>query len=208
MMPKAAEVVRIQENVVRLWHKNEAGIASWQDACAAIAPPKGPVEALAASIALINTYQWHEEDKARDIGATDALIAQIKRNIDHSNQRRVNEIEKLDLVLEDALKNKSAKGSSRVALNSETPGSMVDRISILVLKIHHMDEQSRRKDASPAHRQKCAGKAAVMREQLVDLSGCLDQLVKDIRSRKRRFKTYYQFKMYNDPDTNPYMRAK
>lgn len=207
MMIRAAEVVGIQQKIVRLWHKKEASIASWPGACAALALPKGRVEALAASIALINTYQWHEEDKARATDVSDAVIAQIKRNIDHSNQRRVNEIEKLDLVLEDLLKNKPAAGVSRAVLNSETPGSMVDRISILVLKIYHMDEQARRKDASDAHRQKCAGKAAVMREQLSDLSGCLDQLIKDVRLRKRRFKTYYQFKMYNDPDTNPYMKA-
>lgn len=207
-MIKASEVVQIHEDIVLLWHKKEAGIAAWADACAALPLPKGQVESLAASIALINTYQWHEEDKARATDVSDAVIAGVKRNIDHSNQRRVNEIEKLDLVLEDLLKNKSANGSSRVPLNCETPGSIVDRISILVLKIHHMDEQSRRKDASPAHRQKCAGKAAVMREQLADLSGCLDQLIKDVRAGKRRFKTYYQFKMYNDPETNPYMKAK
>lgn len=207
-MLKAVQVVSIYEKIVRLWHKKEAGISSWPEACAAISLPHGRVEALAGSIALINTYQWHEEDKARATDVSDGTIAQIKRNIDHSNQRRVNEIEKLDLVLEELLKNRAARGSSRAALNCETPGSIVDRISILVLKIYHMREQSLRKDSPPAQRRKCADKTVVMREQLADLSGCLDQLIKDVRSGKRRFKTYYQFKMYNDPETNPYMRAK
>ncbi|MFH1724138.1 MAG: DUF4254 domain-containing protein [Elusimicrobiota bacterium] len=204
---RSPRVIRAQSNVVRLWHAREGRIRTWQDARRRIPTARGRLRELASSIARINSYQWHEEDKARATGVRDGVIARIKRNIDASNQRRVDEIERLDSCLETSLKELGLLGDPRLPLSSETPGSIADRISILILKIYHMSEQRRRKDATAAQRRRFSGKVRILKEQLADLSSCLDALMEDILGKSRRFKTYFQLKMYNDPETNPYMRT-
>jgi hypothetical protein len=196
------------DRVIRDWHAKERRVRSWKDAERLLALPRDPMLETAASVARINTYQWHEEDKARDVNATNKIIADIKRSIDVSNQRRVNEIERFDQNLEALLHARNIRQKKRAPLNSETPGSLVDRLTIVGLKLYHMKEQASRKNLTAGQRRKFAERVRLLKEQRADLSECLDRLLKDVRAGRRRFKTYFQFKMYNDPETNPFLRSK
>jgi len=148
---------------------------------------------------LRNFLLWHEEDVARrdDIGSQ--RIVQAKRAIDSYNQQRNNFIEEMDKVLVAELK----PAESGVPRNSETPGMIVDRLSILALKEFHMREETERDDASEVHRENCRAKLARIILQRGDLTQSLGELLDDVAAGRRTFGVYYQFKMYNDPALNP-----
>jgi hypothetical protein len=146
-----------------------------------------------------NCALWDEEDLARRRNVPDAEIAGNKRAIDRHNQKRNDAIERIDEYLLTSLG--EAKEGAR--LNSETAGSMCDRLSILSLKIHHMRIQTLRTDVEREHIDACKAKLARLVEQRGDLAGCLDRLLADFASGKSFFKVYRQFKMYNDPKLNP-----
>jgi hypothetical protein len=148
-----------------------------------------------------NRLLWDEEDLARRRNVPDAEIAANKRSIDRYNQLRNDAIESIDEQLLALLATTAPKPDA--ALNSETPGSIIDRLSVLALRIHHMRLQSERKDAGRAHVEACLGKLARLHEQRADLAACLDQLLAECAAGRRRFKVYRQFKMYNDPALNP-----
>jgi hypothetical protein len=155
--------------------------------------------ALAVAQHRANFDLWHEEDKARDPGASDAEIAAVKHAIDRLNQQRNDLVEKMDGML----LTQAGEQNAAAPLNSETPGLIIDRLSILALKIFHTREETQRGSATEAHRQKNTGRLAVLEEQRSDLAGCLDALWKEVLARTRRFKLYRQMKMYNDPELNP-----
>ena len=139
---------------------------------------------------------WHREDHARDPDAIDATIVQIKHDIDRLNQLRNDLAEQIDVtLLQGSPSNPSAP------LNSESPGLMIDRLSILALKIFHTQEQLHR--SSLEHQQRNQSRLAVLNEQRTDLAGCLDAFWSDVLAGRRRFKLYRQLKMYNDPTLNP-----
>lgn len=149
----------------------------------------------------IDTVQWHLEDIIRvpDINPVEAL--KIKRRIDKSNQDRTDMVEKLDDYFLEQFKTVKYQPGTRI--NSETPAWLLDRMSILMLKIFHMKEQTERKDASPEHIRSTNAKLAVLMEQKADMQAAFDELMEDIGSGKRRFKVYRQMKMYNDASLNP-----
>jgi hypothetical protein len=150
-----------------------------------------------------NCRLWDEEDQARRRGVPDAAIAANKRNIDAFNQQRNDAIEKIDERLLGLLPVREAGADAR--LNSETAGAMIDRLSILALKIFHMKIQTERRDAGREHLETSRARLARLREQRADLAGCLDALLADCLAGRARFKVYRQFKMYNDPAFNPYL---
>lgn len=149
----------------------------------------------------IDTVQWHLEDIIRlpEINPVEAL--QIKRRIDKSNQDRTDMVEKMDDYFLDQFKGVTPKSSAKI--NSETPAWLLDRMSILLLKIYHMKEQTERTDASAEHIAKCKAKLDVLLEQRSDMKLAFDQLMDDIRSGDRKMKVYRQMKMYNDASLNP-----
>lgn len=154
----------------------------------------------------IDTVQWHFEDIIRDpkINPSEALL--LKRRIDKSNQDRTDLVEQIDSYFRVLYSNVTPLQDAR--LNTESPAWAVDRLSILALKIYHMQEQADRTDASEEHRGKCRAKLAVLKEQQVDLSTAIDQLLEDIEQGKKYMKVYRQMKMYNDPSTNPVLYKK
>jgi hypothetical protein len=150
---------------------------------------------------LCNFSLWHLEDKARNPLATDLEIKEIKKEIDRMNQVRNDAIENIDC---DIIKKYPFVTSNMMLLtNTETPGSAIDRLSILSLKIYHMNEQAIRKDADEEHRLSCKVKVRVLKQQRNDLSKALDFLVSEIIEGKKRLQLYRQFKMYNDKNLNP-----
>lgn len=160
-----------------------------------------------------NSLLWAEEDLARRTTVADAEIAANKRAIDRHNQARNDATERVDELLLTALglvDAESARSDSPVSrvpagarLNSETAGSMIDRLSILALKVHAMRAQTLRGDVDDAHRAASRVKLERLLQQRVDLAGCLDALLADAAAGRAYFKVYRQFKMYNDPRFNP-----
>jgi len=154
----------------------------------------------------IDTVQWHLEDIIRDphINPAEALV--IKRRIDHSNQDRTDLVEEIDTYFRKLYQDVTPLPEAR--LNTESPAWAIDRLSILALKIWHMQEQVDRQDATPEHIQKCQAKLDVLKEQQTDLSTAIDQLLEDIEAGRKYMKVYRQMKMYNDPATNPILYKK
>ena len=154
----------------------------------------------------IDTVQWHLEDIIRkpDISPKEAL--NIKRKIDSSNQVRTDFVEELDDYFFDNFSNSSP--SNDAILNTETPAWALDRLSILALKIFHMNEEANRKSASDEHRQKCAVKLEALILQRINLSKAIDQLLENISNGSVIISTYKQMKMYNDESLNPQLYSK
>ncbi|MDR2448637.1 MAG: DUF4254 domain-containing protein [Prevotellaceae bacterium] len=149
----------------------------------------------------IDAVQWHLEDIVRNpaIKPEEALL--IKRRIDRSNQDRTDLVELIDsFFLEEYAGVVPSPGAT---INTESPAWAIDRLSILALKIYHMEQEVNRNDATPAHREACAKKLAVLREQKKDLSTAIDQLLDDVKAGRKYMKVYKQMKMYNDPALNP-----
>jgi hypothetical protein len=190
-MLDAQQLTRLQDAATRSLHE---------------LPAESPAEAelqdllkLAAANHRANFDLWHEEDKARDPAATDAEITRVKHAIDRLNQQRNDLVEQMDAWLLTAIPPQNAAAP----LHSETPGLIIDRLSILALKIFHTREEATRASATETHRQRNQARLLMLQEQRADLAGCLDALWAAIQRGERRFKLYRQLKMYNDPDLNP-----
>jgi len=154
----------------------------------------------------IDTVQWHYEDIIRDpeIDPIAALI--LKRQIDASNQDRTDTVEFIDSYFLEKYKGITPKKNATI--NTESPAWGIDRLSILALKIYHMDEEASRADASEAHRNACKAKLDVLLEQRIDLSTAIDTLLNDIERGDKYMKVYKQMKMYNDEELNPVLRSQ
>jgi len=154
----------------------------------------------------IDTVQWHYEDIIRDPQIDPVSALKLKRQIDASNQDRTDMVEYIDSYFLEKYKDIYSKPTATI--NSESPAWAVDRLSILALKIFHMEEETQRTDASSEHIEKCTTKLDILLEQRVDLSSAIDQLLKDIESGDKYMKVYKQMKMYNDDELNPILRKK
>ncbi len=149
----------------------------------------------------IDTVQWHYEDLIRDPEIDPVEGMKLKRLIDASNQDRTDTVEFIDSYFLHQYKDTTVQKDATV--NSESPAWALDRLSILELKIYHMEEEANRQEASESHRKKCHAKLQVLLSQREDLSLAIDQLLEDIATGSKYMKVYKQMKMYNDEDTNP-----
>lgn len=154
----------------------------------------------------IDTVQWHLEDIIRDPQIDPAQALVIKRRIDKSNQDRTDLVERIDSYFWELYHAIPALPDARI--NTESPAWAIDRLSILHVKIWHMQEQTERTDVSAEQHDKCAAKLAVLKEQLEDLTTSIRQLLEDYSTGTRVMKVYRQMKMYNDPTLNPVLYNK
>jgi len=154
----------------------------------------------------IDTVQWHYEDIIRDPQIDPVAALKLKRQIDASNQDRTDMVEYIDSYFLDKYKNVSVKDNPTI--NTESPAWGIDRLSILALKVYHMEEEARRTDASESHRNACEAKWNVLLEQRKDLSTAIDTLLNDIANGDKYMKVYKQMKMYNDDELNPVLRSQ
>jgi Protein of unknown function (DUF4254) len=189
-MLDALLITRMQDEMTAALHETEGELA--------IEVSADGLMALAMAQHRANFELWHEEDKARAPEVSDVEIVRVKRAIDVLNQRRNDLVEKMDLWLIERLEQDAV-----APLHSETPGLMIDRLSILALKIYHTREEAHRASATESHRSRNVERLALLEEQREDLAGCLDALWAEVLKGTRRFKLYRQMKMYNDPELNP-----
>ncbi len=191
-MLSAQSIVDLQDRATGDWHRTGAlrqdSGSAWPDAVN---------RQHRANIEL-----WHIEDEARAPGATDAELAGVKRLVDRTNQQRNDLAEELDRALLAWLEPNGLPNPA-AALHSESPGLMIDRLSILSLKIYHTREEAERVDAPAGHAERNLVRLAILEEQRADLACCLDALWRETLAGTRRFKLYRQLKMYNDPSLNP-----
>jgi hypothetical protein len=197
MLPAPSDLVR------QVTELHCAAVARWHNS-----PLDNPYVGLLATICQqhqFNFLLWHEEDIARSPDVPDARIAAVKRSIDRYNQERNDWIERTDKALIDLLMDEGIVPRASARLNTETPGSAIDRLSIMSLRIYHFDEQIHRDDADEQHRANVSERLARCRLQHTDLSKSLTELLDDIWAGRKLLKVYRQMKMYNDPSLNPYL---
>ncbi len=192
-MISVRDITDMQRDTVASWHEVD------------ISNPCDGILEVACTQHAFNFRLWHQEDIARAVDVPDSRIAEVKRAIDGLNQNRNDWIEKLDDWISHAIEDADVPVSDDAPLNTETPGSVIDRLSILSLRIYHLEEQAKRNDASQEHVESVQRKLAVCLVQQDDLSNSLQELLDDIWAGRKRHKTYRQFKMYNDPALNPYL---
>jgi hypothetical protein len=192
-MLSASEIVNVHDQLVASWH---------------LAPDNPDTESPSLWLLAVSRQHranfdlWHIEDEARAPGVTDAELADVKHRIDKTNQLRNDLAEQLDCALLAWLE-PQALPNPNAPLNSESPGLIIDRLSILALKIYHTREEAERTDAPPGHASRNRDRLAILENQRADLAGCLDALWRETLAGARQFKLYRQLKMYNDPALNP-----
>lgn len=209
-------ILKLQADTVAAWHSEEIDIDVAVDRLMAECEGKGMARGKSSFLCndrtwlhticrqhTFNFLLWHEEDIARSPTASDFEIAKVKRAIDGYNQNRNDWIEKVDDYLSLVLKRANVPELPSARLNTETPGSAIDRLSIMSLRLYHLEEQLEREDVDQEHRQKVEAKIQICQLQKRDLAQSLAQLLEDIFSGQKRHQTYRQCKMYNDPTLNP-----
>ncbi len=191
-------IVQLQDERTRLWHSTTPHLGQ--------AGASESFEALVEALHAANFTLWHAEDDARQPSAGDAAIASVKRRIDCVNQVRNDAAEKIDGCLLASLA--EAGVTQGGPQHSETPGMMLDRLSILSLKLFHTQEELERVGAPTGHRERNAGRLGILEVQREDLVRCLEQFWADLCAGRRFFRQYRQLKMYNDPELNPVLYGK
>jgi hypothetical protein len=190
------QITALHRNAVIRWHAHELD---------------NPYEGILATACQQHQYNfllWHEEDIARSPDVGDRRIAEVKRAIDRYNQQRNDWIEKIDEQLVETVVGAGIVPDPDARLNTEAPGSVIDRLSILALRIFHLEEQASRTDSDAIHREKAVERLNRCHAQQADLSQSLTELLGDVFSGNKRLKVYRQMKMYNDPTMNPYLYRK
>lgn len=193
-------------NATQILHAFDQWTAHWHQV--SFAQPlsddfNGAIEALHRA----NFELWHQEDEARGVYSGDAPVAAAKRAIDAINQCRNDQIERCDeLLLQELSRHKLPNAEAEQ--HSETPGMMLDRLSILSLKMYHTREETERIPSPAGHRERNLKRLAILEAQRTDLAACLDRMWQRVLESELRFQVYRQLKMYNDPDLNPVLYKK
>lgn len=182
------EILNFHQNSIKTWKNTDITLAL-----------QGLMSAVEANH-VFNYKLWHAEDRARRQDMGDAFVVAAKREIDACNQQRNNQMEKMDEYFIQTLEPASYLETK---VHSETPGMMIDRLSILALKIYHMDIQAKRQDVDTQHQQSCQEKLIQLQAQREQLAKCLKDLIQEVQAKTRTFRVYKQHKMYNDPKLNP-----
>lgn len=190
------DATQLQHDTVARWHQTD------------VDNPYDGILALVCQQHQFNYLLWHEEDVARSPDVGNARIAEVKRAIDRYNQQRNDYIERVDEALIQWLASQGVMPRSDARLNTETPGSAIDRLSIMSLRIYHLNEQLERKDVDKEHRLGVEEKLERCAVQHRDLSQSAVELLEDLHAGKKVLKVYRQMKMYNDPTLNPYLYRK
>ena len=192
-MIKVCDITEMQNQMVVRWHEQDVDC---------------PMQGFAATVCKQHSFNfqlWHEEDIARSTDVDDSVIARVKRSIDGFNQQRNDWIEKVDDEITEMVQAANVVTAENAPINTETPGSVFDRLSIMSLRIYHLREQLERTDVDQQHMQSVQKKIAVCLMQSSELQEALQCLLDDIFAGVRRHRTYRQFKMYNDPTLNPFL---
>jgi hypothetical protein len=200
-IPDAGAIIRFHDAALQRGLELPTGVGS-------AAPAAIPLWRWVAANHRYNRLLWQQEDRARRTDVGPAIIAASKRMIDRRNQQRNDAVEAMDEAILSLLAAQGAHPQPDARLSSETAGAMIDRLSILALKIFHMHAQSLRAEAGAAHMEACRVKLDRLTAQRLDLAGCLDQLLADAVAGRAYFKVYRQFKMYNDPALNPWLYGR
>lgn len=186
-------ITNLQQETVARWHQQDID---------------NPFEGFLASVCTQHSFNyqlWHEEDIARSPSVSDAEIARVKRSIDGFNQQRNDWIEKVDDQVAALMHEQQVHVAESATLNTETPGSAIDRLSIMSLRLYHLREQLERADVDQTHIESVERKIHACLLQQSELARSLQQLINDLFAGQKRHLTYRQFKMYNDPTLNPYL---
>ncbi|WP_454784755.1 DUF4254 domain-containing protein [Legionella sp. WA2024007413] len=187
------EIINIHKNSILQW--NTSGIVYQQQ----------EFYRLVEENHAFNYQLWLAEDRARRDDQGYEFVYQAKREIDRYNQLRNNRMEAMDEWLFQQLK---PAHYNVCPVHSESPGMIIDRLSILSLKSYHMGLQTQREDVSEEHRNNCAHKLGIINQQLEQLTQCFKELLEQVQAKKRTFRVYHQFKMYNDPTLNPQLYSR
>lgn len=165
-----------------------------------------PIEKTVIDLLASNFTLWGYEDEARRKDVPDKHIADLKRKIDKENQRRNDLIDALDALIKEDVEKKFGSIDQSLPMNSENPGSLYDRLTILALRSYNLRKEINRKDTDIAHIEKCSKMLEQVQERSSDLLKCLKELMDDIYSGRKKIKSYKQHKLYNDPALNPALR--
>jgi hypothetical protein len=197
-MLSAIEIVSLHDQLNQAWHDEPDSLGEDRD---------GDWLRLVARQHRANFDLWHIEDEARTPGISEGELALVKRRVDKTNQLRNDLAEELDQTLLKWLEGHGLTNCD-APLHSESPGLMIDRLSILALKIYHTGKEAERVDSPRGHGERNRERLAILTEQRADLANCLDTLWRETLAGTRRFKLYRQLKMYNDPSLNPAVYRK
>ncbi|OHB77640.1 MAG: hypothetical protein A2W31_14885 [Planctomycetes bacterium RBG_16_64_10] len=192
-IPTVPQITQLHRETVQRWHQQELDN-----------PQRGLLRVVCQQHQF-NFLLWHAEDIARSRDVGDARIAAVKRAIDGYNQQRNDWIERIDATLQQQLAARGVIPAAAARWNTETPGSAVDRLSIMALRIYHLEEQRDRADVCADHGAKVRARLAICAAQREDLSAALAELLDDLCAGRKQLKLYRQLKMYNDPSLNPYL---